>query len=61
MRRVRKKPIDTYALTKLLSEEICFAYGREYGLPATALRYCSIKAANEVLGMLQTGLAELLH
>ena len=25
---------------------------REYGLPVTALRYCSIKAANEVLGML---------
>ena len=47
-----RKPIDIYALTKLLSEEICFAYGREYGLPVTALRYCSIKAANEVLGML---------
>ena len=47
-----QKPIDIYALTKLLSEEICFAYGREYGLPVTALRYCSIKAANEVLGML---------
>lgn len=45
-------PIDIYALTKLLSEEICFAYRREYGLPVTALRYCSIKAANEVLGML---------
>ena len=48
-----QKPIDIYALTKLLSEEICFAYGREYGLPVTALRYCSIKAANEVLGMLK--------
>ena len=47
-----QKPIDIYALTKLLSEEICFAYMREYGLPVTALRYCSIKAANEVLGML---------
>ena len=45
-------PIDIYALTKLLSEEICFAYMREYGIPVTALRYCSIKAANEVLGML---------
>ncbi len=49
---VPQKPIDIYALTKLLSEEICFAYLREYGLPVTALRYCSIKAANEVLGML---------
>ncbi len=48
-----QKPIDIYALTKLLSEEICFAYMREYGIPVTALRYCSIKAANEVLGMLK--------
>ena len=47
-----REPIDIYALTKLLSEEICFAYMREYGLPVTSLRYCSIKAANEVLGML---------
>ena len=47
-----QKPIDIYALTKLLSENVCFAYGREYGLPVTALRYCSIKAANEVLSML---------
>ena len=47
-----RKPIDIYALTKLLSEEICFAYMREYGIPVTSLRYCSIKAANEVLGML---------
>ena len=48
-----QKPIDIYALTKLLSEEICWTYLREYGLPATSLRYCSIKAANEVLGMLK--------
>ncbi len=48
-----RKPIDIYALTKLLAEEICFAYRREYGLPVTSLRYCSIKAANEVLGMLR--------
>jgi len=47
-----REPIDIYALTKLLSEEICFAYMREYGLSVTSLRYCSIKAANEVLGML---------
>ena len=46
-------PIDIYALTKLLSEEICLAYMREYGLPVTILRYSSIKAANEVLGMLR--------
>ena len=46
-------PIDIYALTKLLSEEICLTYMREYGLPVTILRYSSIKAANEVLGMLK--------
>ena len=48
-----RQPIDIYALTKLLSEEICLSYMREYGLPVTILRYCSIKAANEVLGMLK--------
>lgn len=48
-----QEPIDIYALTKLLSEEICLAYMREYGIPVTMLRYCSIKAANEVLGMLK--------
>ncbi len=48
-----QQPIDIYALTKLLSEEICWTYMREYGLPVTMLRYCSIKAANEVLGMLK--------
>ena len=48
-----QEPIDIYALTKLLSEEICLTYMREYGLPVTILRYCSIKAANEVLGMLR--------
>ena len=46
-------PIDIYALTKLLAEEICLTYFREYGMPATILRYSSIKAANEVLGMLK--------
>ena len=48
-----QQPIDIYALTKLLSEEICLSYMREYGLPVTILRYSSIKAANEVLGMLK--------
>lgn len=48
-----QEPIDIYALTKLLAEEICLAYMREYGIPVTMLRYCSIKAANEVLDMLK--------
>ena len=47
-----QKPADIYALTKLLSEQICLAYMREYGLPVTILRYSSILAANEVLGVL---------
>lgn len=48
-----QRPIDIYALTKLLAEDICLSYWREYGLPTTILRYSSIKAANEVLGMLK--------
>ena len=48
-----QKPIDIYALTKQLSEEICRNYMREYGLPVTMLRYSGIKAANEVLDMLK--------
>ena len=48
-----QEPIDIYALTKQLSDEICWSYMREYGLPVTILRYSSIKAANEVLGMLK--------
>lgn len=47
-----QQPADIYALTKLLSEQICTAYMREYGLPVTILRYSSILAANEVLGVL---------
>ena len=47
-----QQPADIYALTKLLSEEICRAYMREYGIPVTILRYSSIVAANEALGAL---------
>ncbi len=47
-----QQPRDLYALTKLLSEQICLAYMREYGVPVTLLRYCGIVAVNEVLGML---------
>ena len=47
-----QQPADIYALTKLLSEEICRAYMREYGIPVTMLRYSSIVAANEVLNVL---------
>ncbi len=47
-----QQPADIYALTKLLSEQVCQAYMREYGIPVTILRYSSIVAANEVLGVL---------
>ncbi len=47
-----QQPADIYALTKLLSENACRAYMAEYGLPVTILRYSSILAANEVLGVL---------
>ncbi len=47
-----QQPADIYALSKLLSEQICRAYAREYGLPVTILRYSSILAANEVMGVL---------
>ena len=49
-----QQPADIYALTKLLSENICRAYMAEYGLPVTILRYSSILAANEVLGVLNS-------
>ena len=47
-----QQPADIYALTKLLSENVCRAYMAEYGIPVTILRYSSILAANEVLGVL---------
>lgn len=47
-----QQPADIYALTKLLSENACRAYMAEYGLPVTILRYSSILAANEVMGVL---------
>lgn len=47
-----QQPADIYALTKLLSENACRAYMAEYGIPVTILRYSSILAANEVLGVL---------
>ena len=50
--RSPQAPADIYALTKLLSEQVCRAYMREYGLSVTILRYSSILAANEVLGVL---------
>ena len=47
-----QRPIDIYALTKYLSEQICFEYSREYGLPILVLRYSTVLAADECLDVL---------
>jgi UDP-glucose 4-epimerase len=44
-----QKPSDIYGLGKYLSEEICFEYMREYGLPVTIVRYSSVLAGDEAL------------
>jgi dTDP-L-rhamnose 4-epimerase len=35
-------PRNVYAATKAHQEHLCFAFGREYGLPVTALRYHNV-------------------
>ena len=47
-----QQPIDIYALTKLMSEQICFTYQREYDLPVKIMRYSSVVAADEPLQIL---------
>ena len=47
-----QKPSDIYGLGKYLSEQICFEYMREYGLPVTIVRYSSVLAGNEALKVL---------
>jgi UDP-glucuronate 4-epimerase len=36
------KPISPYGLTKLASEHLAYAYGREFGLDCVALRYFTV-------------------
>lgn len=47
-----QKPIDIYGLGKFLSEQICFEYMREYGIPVTIARYSSVLAGDEPLKIL---------
>ena len=47
-----QKPIDIYALTKLMSEQMFFTYQREFNLPIKIMRYSSVVAADEPLEVL---------
>ncbi|HMG28422.1 MAG TPA: NAD-dependent epimerase/dehydratase family protein [Acidimicrobiia bacterium] len=38
-------PRNVYAATKLHQEHLCFAFGREHGVPVTALRYHNVYGA----------------
>lgn len=44
-----QKPIDIYALTKLMSEQMLYTYQREYNLPVKIMRFGSVIAADEPL------------
>ncbi len=44
-----QKPIDIYALTKLVSEQMLYTYGRAYDLPIKIMRFGSVIAADEPL------------
>lgn len=44
-----QRPIDIYALTKLMSEQMLYTYGRQYDLPIKIMRFGSVIAADEPL------------
>jgi len=44
-----QRPIDIYALTKLMSEQMFYTYQREYNLPVKIMRFGSVIAADEPL------------
>jgi nucleoside-diphosphate-sugar epimerase len=44
-----QKPIDIYALTKLMSEQMFYTYQREYNLPVKIMRFGSVIAGDEPL------------
>jgi nucleoside-diphosphate-sugar epimerase len=44
-----QQPIDIYALTKLMSEQMLYTYGRQYNLPVKIMRFGSVIAADEPL------------
>jgi UDP-glucuronate 4-epimerase len=41
------KPISPYGLTKLASEHLAYAYGREFGLDSVVLRYFTVFGARQ--------------
>ena len=50
-----QQPIDIYAVTKLMSEDLFLTYYREYELPVKRMRYSSVIAADEALQVLTPG------
>jgi UDP-glucose 4-epimerase len=44
-----QQPIDIYALTKLMSEQMLYTYGRQYKLPIKVMRFGSVIASDEPL------------
>jgi nucleoside-diphosphate-sugar epimerase len=44
-----QKPIDIYALTKLMSEQMFYTYQREFNLPIKIMRFGSVIAGDEAL------------
>ncbi|MEZ4862879.1 MAG: NAD(P)-dependent oxidoreductase [Caldilineaceae bacterium] len=47
-----QRPIDIYALTKLMSEQMLYTYQREFNLPVKIMRFGSVIAADEPLELL---------
>lgn len=57
-----KKPSEInsiYALSKRDQEELCLIYGRNYGLPVTALRFFNIYGTRQALSNPYTGVAAI--
>ena len=48
-----------YALSKRDQEELCLTYGRNYGLPVTALRFFNIYGTRQALSNPYTGVAAI--
>ena len=50
---------SVYALSKRDQEELCLIYGRNYGLPVTALRFFNIYGTRQALSNPYTGVAAI--
>ncbi|MBS7609912.1 SDR family NAD(P)-dependent oxidoreductase [Candidatus Bathyarchaeota archaeon] len=44
-----RHPVGMYAYSKLAGEELCWAYQREYGIPAVVCRFAYVIGAGEIL------------